>query len=119
MKRYCLALDLKEDESLIKEYEEYHKKVWPGILQSIREAGIEQMEIYRMANRLFMIMETNDQFNFEMKAKADAGNELVQEWEVLMWKYQQAIPGARPGEKWALMDKIFEASPQPLSGPIP
>jgi len=25
-----------------------------------------------------------------------------------MWKYQQALPGAQPGEKWVLMDKIFE-----------
>ena len=55
-----------------------------------------------------MIMETNDNFNFEKKAKADAANEKVQEWEKLMWKYQQALPGAKPGEKWMLMDKIFQ-----------
>src|SRR5664279_3934530 len=108
MQRYCLALDLKEDEELIKEYESYHKRVWPEILQSIREAGVGQMEIYRVANRLFMIMETTDNFNFEQKATADAANEKVQEWEALMWKYQQAIPGHMPGEKWMLMEKIFD-----------
>jgi L-rhamnose mutarotase len=32
----------------------------------------------------------------------------VQEWEDLMWRYQQALPSAREGEKWLLMDKIFE-----------
>jgi len=32
----------------------------------------------------------------------------VQEWEKLMWKYQQALPKAKPGEKWVLMNKIFE-----------
>jgi len=108
MSRYCLALDLKDDETLIKEYEAYHQKVWPEILQSIKEAGIEQMEIYRVGNRLFMIMETKDSFNFEKKGKADAINPKVQEWEVLMWKYQQAIPGSKPGEKWMLMEKIFD-----------
>jgi L-rhamnose mutarotase len=108
MKRYCLALDLKDDEALIKEYEAYHKNVWPEILQSIKEAGIEQMEIYRTGNRLFMIMETNDNFNFDEKGKADASNSKVQEWEALMWKYQQAIPGGKPGEKWLVMEKIFE-----------
>jgi L-rhamnose mutarotase len=108
MKRYCLALDLKDDEVLIKEYEAYHQKVWPGILQSIKEAGIEQMEIYRVNNRLFMIMETNDRFNFEKKGEADAANKMVQEWEALMWKYQQAIPGSKPGEKWVMMEKIFD-----------
>jgi L-rhamnose mutarotase len=108
MQRYCLALDLKDDKALIKEYEVYHRKVWPEILQSIKEAGIGQMEIYRVGNRLFMIMETNDNFSFEQKAKADAANPKVQEWEALMWKYQQALPGSKPGEKWMMMEKIFD-----------
>jgi L-rhamnose mutarotase len=108
MKRYCLALDLKDDEALIKEYEEYHEKVWPEIIKSIKDPGIQQMEIYRVKNRLFMIMETNDGFSFENKGAADASNEKVQEWEKLMWKYQQAIPGSKAGEKWMLMNKIFD-----------
>ncbi|MBC7872872.1 MAG: L-rhamnose mutarotase [Ferruginibacter sp.] len=108
MKRYCLALDLKDDEILIQEYEAYHQTVWPEILQSITVAGIEQMEIYRVANRLFMIIETGDHFNFESKNAADASNEKVREWETLMWKYQQALPGSKPGEKWVLMKKIFD-----------
>jgi len=113
MKRYCLALDLKDDAALIAEYEGYHKKVWPEILQSISSAGIEQMEIYRTGNRMFMIMEVNDNFSFDAKAKADAANTSVQEWEMLMWKYQQALPLAKPGEKWMLMDKIFETPSAP------
>jgi L-rhamnose mutarotase len=108
-KRYCLALDLKDDAMLIAEYEEHHRHVWPEILKSIKESGIEQMEIYRTGNRLFMIMETKDEFNFEKKAVMDAANETVQEWERLMWKYQQALPMAKRGEKWMLMEKIFEA----------
>src|SRR5882724_11804696 len=107
MKRYCLALDLKDDAVLIAEYEAYHREVWPEILQSIKQAGIDQMEIYRTGNRLFMIMEVNDEFNFEKKALTDAANDKVQQWEQLMWKYQQAIPGSKPGEKWILMNKIF------------
>ena len=105
--RYCLALDLKNDPKLIAEYEAYHKNVWPEIIQSIKEAGISSMEIYRYETRLFMIMEVNDHFSFERKAVADAANETVQKWETLMWDYQQALPGAQPGEKWKLMDKIF------------
>lgn len=107
MKRYCLALDLKDDETLIAEYEAYHQRVWPEILQSIKTSGIENLEIYRTGNRLFMIMEVNEQFDFENKAMADAASEKVQEWEQLMWKYQQAMPGSKPGEKWILMNKIF------------
>jgi L-rhamnose mutarotase len=107
MKRFCLALDLKDDPALISEYEEYHRKVWPEILRSIEDSGIVQMEIYRINNRLFMIIETNDDFSFERKAKMDESNKKVQEWEQLMWKYQEAVPGGKAGEKWRLMERIF------------
>lgn len=107
MKRYCLALDLKNDPELIQEYEAHHRKVWPEILESITGSGIQQMDIYRVFNRLFMIMETNDDFSFDKKSAMDASSKRVQEWETLMWKYQQSIPGSKPGEKWILMDKIF------------
>ncbi len=108
MKRYCLTVDLKNDATLIAEYEAYHKAVWPEILQSIKDSGITNMEIYRLSNRMFMIMEVDDNFSFEKKAALDTENATVQEWEALMWKYQQALPMAKPGEKWMLMEKIFQ-----------
>ena len=110
MKRYCLALDLVDDPELIKQYEHWHKaeNSWPEIKKSIIDGGITHMEIYRTGNRLFMIMETNDDFSFERKGEMDAGNPKVQEWEQLMWKFQQPLPWAKEGEKWILMDKIFQ-----------
>ena len=106
--RYCLTLDLKNDPQLIKEYEEYHKEVWPEIIASIKDSGITSMEIYRFQARLFMIMETTDDFSFEKKQEMDSENPKVQEWEKLMWKYQQALPQSKEGEKWRLMNKIFQ-----------
>jgi len=110
MTRYCLALDLKDDPQLIAAYEEYHASVWLEIIASIKEAGIKALEIYRVANRLFMIMEADDDFSFEKKAALDATNEIVMQWEKLMWEYQQALPTSKPGEKWVLMKKIFTLS---------
>ena len=107
MKRYCLALDLINDEQLIADYEKHHQHVWPEIIKSIKDSGIIHLEIYRITNRLFMIMETNDDFTFENKNKLDATNDKVQQWEQLMWNYQQALPTAKPGEKWMLMKNIF------------
>ena len=105
---FCLALDLKDDPQLIAEYEAYHKNVWPEILSSIKESGIRNLDIYRTGNRLCMIIQTENEFSFEKKNKMDSANEKVKEWEELMWKYQQALPGAKPGQKWVLMNKIFE-----------
>ena len=108
MTRYVFALNLKDTPTLISEYEAYHKNVWPEILKSIKDAGIDRLDIYRTGNRLFMIMDALDDFSLEEKSKADLSNPKVQEWETLMWKYQQALPNARAGEKWILMKKIFE-----------
>ena len=110
MKRFCLALDLVDDPALIAEYEHWHKKEngWPEIKKSITDSGITNMEIYRTGNRLFMIMDTEDDFSFDRKASMDSTNIKVQEWEKLMWKFQQPMPWAKPNEKWILMDKIFQ-----------
>lgn len=108
MNRYCFALDLVDEPALIAAYDDWHRKVWPEIIGSITASGITQMQIYRVANRLFMLMEVNEGFRFEDKASADAANPKVQEWEQLMWQFQQALPFAQPGEKWVLMNKIFD-----------
>ncbi|KQN39032.1 L-fucose mutarotase [Pedobacter sp. Leaf41] len=108
MKRYCFTLDLIDNDDLIAAYKQYHQSVWPEILQSIKSSGIDDMEIYLSGTRLFMVMDVNDSFTFEKKTAADLKNAKVQEWEELMWKYQQALPGALPGEKWRLMDQIFK-----------
>jgi len=107
-RRYCLTLDLKDDPSLIAEYKRYHEHIWPEITKSIRDSGIEDMEIYILGTRMFMIMEVDERFSFEAKAEADGRNPKVQEWERLMWKFQQALPQAKPGEKWMLMERIFK-----------
>jgi L-rhamnose mutarotase len=101
-------LDLHDDPALIAEYEKYHENVWPEIKQSIKNSGIQQMEIYRLGTRLCMIMAVDENFSFEKKAAQDAVNVKVQEWETLMWKYQKSLPMAKPGEKWILAEKIFE-----------
>ena len=107
MKTYCLALDLKNDDKLIAEYEAYHRAVWPEILESITSSGIESMKIFRTGNRLFMIINASDSFSFDIKGKADASNPKVQDWETLMDTFQQRLPWAKAGEKWVLMEEIF------------
>jgi L-rhamnose mutarotase len=66
------------------------------------------MEIYLLGTRMFMIMEVNENFSFEAKARADESDPKVREWEQLMWKFQQALPEAKPGEKWLLMERVFK-----------
>jgi L-rhamnose mutarotase len=106
-RRYCLTLDLKDDPILIAEYRHYHENVWPEILESIRAAGVNGLEIYLLGTRMCMVLEVSEDFSFEKKMELDLKNPKVQEWEKLMWRFQQALPQAKPGEKWLLMERIF------------
>jgi len=109
-KRFCYSCDLKNDSKLMAEYKEYHAagKCWPEITKSITDAGIVDMQIYLTGNRMFLIVDADDTFDAMKKAEMDANNPKVQEWENLMWKYQQALPWAKDGEKWTLMEQIFQ-----------
>jgi len=55
-RRFCLALDLKDDPELIAEYRQL--KVWPEITESLRKSGVRAMEIYLLGTRMFMVMVT-------------------------------------------------------------
>jgi len=107
-RRFCFALDLKGDPALIAEYRKYHEKIWPEITQSLKDSGIEDLEIYLLGTRMFMTMEVNQSFSFEKKAMADEQNPKVQAWEQLMWRFQQTLPEAKHGEKWLCMERIFK-----------
>ncbi len=100
-------LDLVDDPELIAGYREHHRNVWPEVKQSIVASGIYDMTIYLLGNRLCMVIEAEASFSFEAKAESDAKNEHVQQWEALMWKFQQRLPMAKNGEKWLLMEEIF------------
>jgi L-rhamnose mutarotase len=80
-RRFCLTLNLKDDPKLIAEYKRYHEKICPEITESIKDSGIEDIEIYLLGARLLMIMEVNESFSFDKKAKSDQQNPKVQEWE--------------------------------------
>jgi len=106
-RQYCLTLNLRDDEDLIREYEEFHKpgNVWPEIVESIRRDGILDMQIFRSGVRLVMVITVSDEFSFERKAKMDSENPKVVEWERLMEKFQRVD---EPGDsKWKSMKNIF------------
>jgi len=92
-RRYCFTLELKDDAKLIAEYERCHEKNWPEITQSIRGSGIQDLEIYLFGTRMVVVMEVNEHFSFDAKARADQQNPKVQEWEDLMEVSATVAPG--------------------------
>ncbi|GGA57703.1 hypothetical protein GCM10011507_06320 [Edaphobacter acidisoli] len=112
MPRHCLALDLKDDATAIAEYKRYHVKIWPEVKQSLFDAGIEDMEIYLLGTRMFMIMDVSDSFSLEAKAAADAVNQKVQEWETIMHRFQKQLPQSKADQWWVPMERVFTLAEQ-------
>jgi L-rhamnose mutarotase len=115
IRRFCLALDLVDDAVLIAEYERWHRpgNTPPEVLASIREAGIRQMEIYRIGDRMFMLIEADESYSDEAKAAADAANPHVQAWVALMKPFQRPVPAAGPDGTWIEADRVFRLTDHP------
>jgi len=108
MKRYVLTVDLKDDPRLVAEYKAHHRRVWPEVQRSLRRVGVRSMDIYALGRRLTMVMDTTDAFDLRRSfARHAASDPRCREWEALMRTYQQPPPGARAGEVWARMDRVF------------
>ena len=112
MPRHCLTLDLQDTAHAVSEYKRYHEAVWPAVKASLSAAGVNDMEIYLLGTRMFMIMEVSDDFTFERKAAMDLANPSVQEWEKTMGTFFKALPDAKPGQMWTTMEKVFSLADQ-------
>lgn len=108
MKRYCQTLELYNDPELIAGYVEEHSRVWPEIKAGIREVGILDMQIYMYENRLFMIVDTVDDFDWVKDNERLAALPRQAEWEAYVARFQRALPRQPSHEKWKLMKQIFK-----------
>lgn len=108
-KRYCQTLDLRDNPELIAEYRRRHgpDAVWKEIPEGIRAVGILEMEIYILGTRLFMIVETPLDFDWDSAMARLNTLPRQQEWEAYMAAFQQAAPGMSSSEKWQMMERMF------------
>lgn len=113
MQRFCLTLAMYPDAALIAEYKERHRRVWPEVLQSLRDAGVVDMQIYLLDHRLIMMMETTDDFTLARKGEMDRANPTVMQWEREMAKFQQADPDTDASGRWQPLECVFDLASQP------
>lgn len=108
-KRYCQTLDLKENPELITEYRRLHSRTehWKEIREGIRQVGILEMEIFIKQSRLFMIVDTPLDFEWESAMKKLSTLPRQSEWEETVARFQKCAPGSTSAEKWQLMERMF------------
>lgn len=109
VKRYCQTLELKDNPELIAKYRKCHSRAeaWPEIRAGIRAVGILEMEIYIRANRLFMIVETPLDFDWDAAFSRLATLPRQQEWEEFVAAFQQCGANTTSAEKWQMMERMF------------
>ena len=108
MTRHVLLVNLRDDPGAIAAYREHHQRVWPEVLESLRRAGIERMDIHLLGRTVVMIVEVTDGLDIHrVFAAHQASSPRVAEWERLMKSLQEPSPDARDGEWWARMEPVF------------
>jgi L-rhamnose mutarotase len=108
VKRWVMAVDLKDDPKGIEEYRAHHRAIWPEVAESLRRVGVREMDIYLLGCRLVMVMETGEDFDLERRFAAHrASHPRCAEWEDLMRTFQEPPPGAAPGQSWTPMEPVF------------
>ena len=108
-RKLYFVLDLQNDPALIAEYEWWHRpeNIWPEVLDALRARGASELELFRCGNRLVQVLEVDEQSNAVDPNAGGADSSRLQDWEQFMWKFQQALPFAAPGQKWVPMNRVF------------
>ena len=109
VKRFCRTMNLKDNPELIKEYRMRHSQghIWQEVMDGIREVGILEMEIYILGTRLFMIVETPLDFDWDSAMTRLAALPRQQEWETYMSIFQDCEADDTADQKWQMMERIF------------
>lgn len=115
MRVFAQAIDLVDDPVRIDEYLRHHSAVWPEVTHGLRAIGIRGMRIWRGGSRLFMVVETDDDFD-PARYQSYASNPRTQEWDALMRGFQRPAPFAKPGEWWTQLEEVFDLGRFPAGG---
>jgi L-rhamnose mutarotase len=110
MKTYGLTLMLQKDPAKIEDYKAQHQAVWPEVTARLREVGVREMRIFLRDLRMFMYIETDDDFEPLRDFVRVNEDPKSAEWNRLMADLQERAPEADPDEWWAPMELVFDMS---------
>ena len=108
MREFAMTLNLKDHPESIEMYKTHHRNVWPEVISGLRDIGIGKMKIFLLGTKLFMYIETPDDFNLATDFGKYANSEKAAEWDTLMRKYQTRPSEAKDHEWWAEMEEVFD-----------
>ena len=109
MKTYAMALDLIDESDVIEEYKRYHRNVWPEVKDGLSQIGVEEMKIFLLGDRLFMVLRVVEGFKLEKDfQKYTESSSKAKEWDQLMRQFQRKVTGVAEDVWWAPMEEVFD-----------
>ena len=108
MRPFAMTLNLKDDPQTIETYKEYHRKVWPEVLEGLKDIGISEMKIFLLGRRLFMYVEAEDDFEPGRDFQRYQSSDRAREWDALMRRYQEPVSQAKADDWWVGMEEVFD-----------
>ena len=102
MPRYAFKLRIKPD--AIEEYEREHKRVWPELLDKLKEVGISDYSVFRRGQDLTLVLRTENLDSALDELDKDPVN---QRWQEFMGRLFEPVPDKQPGERFAMLKEVF------------
>tara|TARA_B100001013_G_C24422299_1_gene368351 strand:+ start:154 stop:477 length:324 start_codon:yes stop_codon:yes gene_type:complete len=104
MKRIGFQMKVKEE--AIPEYKEWHRKVWPEMLEAIKKHGWTNYTLFmRPDGLMFGYVEVPETFQAALEGMAS--EEVNTRWQELMAPYFEVPPGSRPDQNMLELEEVF------------
>ncbi len=105
-----MTANLVSDTTLQKEYMDYHatqSEKWPEVATGFCNADFQQLLIFRNDRQLMLIISIPKGESLdELNPRTIENNPRVDEWNVLMSKYQEGIEGTELGSAWVTFKNV-------------
>ena len=105
-----MTADLVKDPKMQQEYLNYHAtqfQKWPEVANGFCNADFQQLLVYKNGRQLMLVISIPKGENLDhLNPKTTENNPKVNEWNALMKKYQEGVPGTKPGEVWVILKPV-------------
>ena len=102
MPRYAFKLRIKPD--AIEEYEREHQRVWPELLDKLKEVGISDYSVFRRGQDLTLVLRAED---FDTAWNQLDKDPVNQRWQEFMSRLFEPVPDQQSGERFAMLKEVF------------
>jgi len=105
-----LTANMVNDPKMQQEYLNYHAtqfQKWPEVSNGFCNADFQQLLVFKSGRQLLLIISIPKGADLDkLNPLTTKNNPRVNDWNNIMKKYQEGIPGTKPGETWVFLKPV-------------